>query len=276
MPLVGYRDRTEYYDSSNSRKTYAYLSGERLKRYDARALQYDSRSWGKWCNGSLFPPLKSFLWIIPSHALLISAIFMVITAETVPGRIWMAICAAGIALMHSSSWKQIYINSIIVRMKKRLVIDDISQDRRFNALKNHGYSETSSVEDFSLWLHNQLCVNAPFFGRVHKILDEYLDATEQAARLYKSLNYEKKGYYEAGDLIKAASDIAYQKLLPIYRRAMDDIEHNNREEMARVAAQTTYQANEEERLTDMRLSIAQDSVGRYVQSHHTEVELHQL
>lgn len=109
--------------------------------------------------------------------------------------------------------------------------------------------------EFSDWLVNQLYGEEPYFGRVHPIVDRYLEATAKGAALYENGGYSS-GKAILGPALTKAADQAYKLLRPIYEEATNAKESREQEKAARIASETAFREGEEARITQQRIAMA--------------------
>lgn len=241
-----------------------YATGSRLTPHQKNAIIHDRNPKWNWYHDSFLPPLKDFAWIVPLHIAFLFFLYMTIAAETESGHIWMGALSLLGLIGPVLFWRHLYYNRVVQQLHKHTIVlnigGKIGDDKRLYDLA----SSMRRPDGFDKWFYAQLYENAWHFGAVHVITDEYLRSIEQAYQLKQSLTqYEDKN--KLNGLFEKASDIAYEKLRPIYEEYMHEKARLKREEDARIASETTYRKREEKRITAQRIAMAAEDIQTYIE-----------
>jgi hypothetical protein len=259
MPTFSYKT----YKDDSWRNADAYVSGAQLSGHQKRALARLTPGEFNWYHDSALPPWRHFAWIISHHAIPAWVLYLAINAQNTNGHIWLTVLTVALATTTFPFWRHMYYNTVVRRLNNCDVIPDLDDDPRWYYLYDGGLHNARD-KDFSSWLKKQLDKDAQHFESVHVIVDEYLRVTDHANRLIKSFGHGSPSN-QMRDLIKSASDAAYEKLRPIYENAMQEEARRKHEEDARIASETAFCNGEAQRITAQRISMAAEDIGTYTQ-----------
>lgn len=254
--------------AGDEKKLRAYVPGKTISRHQVRALKRFSSGTWYWYHDSFLPPLRSFAWIVPLHLCFTALIYLFLTADKPYEYIWFGGGTALMALFMSMFWTHMYFNTTTRQLHQRQVIPDLSKEDRWRYLaRGYVLPTTMRPSAFSAWLYDQLKAVAPHFGAVSTIIESYVAATNRSQKLLRSLPREADERDELDNLLKTASDTAYEQLRPIFEKDMQAKAQAEREAQAKIVSETKYRQGEEKRITNQRVQMASEDVNAYIQGH---------
>lgn len=259
----------------------AYVTGSPLSKRDIRAVRRNHPHVKAWSHDSLLPRKIHWLWIVPLHVVFLAATYLAFDLPLTDLRLAIVMFAVASGACVVQFWDHILMNRRTrILLHTRLMTYDV-QNRNHRGSWAEEWHSTAlryitsyflwrtlkpfeyGPDGFSKWLKEQLYESAPYFSRVHPIVDAHMYAIQYAQLQLKNGISDRV----VSEKLDEAGDVAFGLLKPIFEESEVLRLREEKEMNERKVHETEYLESEEKSLTVQRIAIACDDLDVYIEGH---------
>ncbi len=256
----------------------AYVTGSPLSKRDIRAMRRNHPRAKVWSHDSLLPRKLHWLWIVPLHVAFLATTYFTISFPMSDLRLTVAMFTVASGVCVARFWGHILMNKRArILLHTRLMTFDVQYGSHHHWAEEWHSTALRYItsywlwrtlrptvkrpQGFSEWLKAQLSEDAPYFGRVHLIVDAHLYAIQYARQQLQNGVSDK----DLSEKLDQAGDVTFELLRPIFEESEALRLREQRELSERKARETSYLETEEKSLTVQRISMASEDLDVYIE-----------
>lgn len=259
----------------------AYVTGSPLSERDIRAVRRNHPQVKAWSHDSLLPRKIHWLWIVPLHGAFVATAYAVFNFPMTNLSLGLAMLTSALGGCLVWFWDHVFLNRrAYILQRTRLVYYDVQG-------RHHGISWVEEWHSTALryitsywpwrtlrpiverprgfpeWLKAQLSVDAPYFGRVHLIVDAHLHTIQYARQQLQNGVSDQ----DLSEKLDEAGDVTFELLRPIFEESEALRLREEKELSERKDSETSYTEAEGKSLTAQRIAMASEDLDVFIEGH---------